>query len=75
MLKSIAAGGKAIYIVPLKALASEKYDRFLEFSKLDIKEGGVKVGIATGRLRREGRVPGPEGHHRGDLGKDGLAAA
>ncbi len=48
MLKSIAAGGKAIYIVPLKALASEKYDRFLEFSKLDIKKGGIKVGIATG---------------------------
>jgi len=48
MLKSIAAGGKAIYIVPLKALASEKCDRFLEFAKLGIKEGGVKVGIATG---------------------------
>ncbi|CAJ35982.1 ATP-dependent DNA helicase [Methanocella arvoryzae] len=48
MLKSIAEGGKAIYIVPLKALASEKYDRFLEFSKLPIKPDGVKVGIATG---------------------------
>ncbi|HMK47750.1 MAG TPA: ATP-dependent DNA helicase [Methanocella sp.] len=48
MLKSIAGGGKAIYIVPLKALAAEKYDRFQEFSKLPIKEDGVKVGIATG---------------------------
>lgn len=48
MLKSIAVGGKAIYIVPLRALASEKYERFLEFSKMDIKKGGVKVGIATG---------------------------
>src|SRR5512138_3163533 len=48
MLKSIAAGGKAIYIVPLKALASEKYDRFMEFSKLGIKPDGVKVGSATG---------------------------
>jgi helicase len=48
MLKSIAAGGKAIYIVPLKALAAEKYDRFSGFSQLAIKEGGVRVGIATG---------------------------
>lgn len=48
MLKSIARGGKAIYIVPLRALASEKYDRFMELSKLQIKEGGVRVGIATG---------------------------
>ncbi len=48
MLKSVSEGGKAIYIVPLKALASEKYDRFVEFSKLPIKEGGIKVGIATG---------------------------
>ena len=48
MLKSIAEGGKAIYIVPLRALASEKYERFLELSKLEIKKGGVKVGIATG---------------------------
>jgi helicase len=48
MLKSIAHGGKAIYIVPLRALASEKYDRFREFSDLNIKKGGIKVGIATG---------------------------
>ena len=48
MLKSIAEGGKAIYIVPLRALASEKYERFLELSKLEIKKGGIKVGIATG---------------------------
>ncbi len=33
MLKSIANGGKAIYIVPLKALASEKFERFQEFSE------------------------------------------
>ncbi|MCD1294509.1 extensin [Methanocella sp. CWC-04] len=48
MIRSVARGGKAIYIVPLKALASEKYDRFVEFSNLNIKEGGVRVGIATG---------------------------
>src|SRR5271157_6290101 len=48
MLKSIAAGGKALYIVPLKALASEKFERFKQFSGLNIKDGGVKVGISTG---------------------------
>ena len=31
MLKSICAGGKALYIVPLRALASEKFNRFREF--------------------------------------------
>ncbi|MBN1133373.1 MAG: ATP-dependent DNA helicase [Methanosarcinaceae archaeon] len=43
MLKSIENGGKALYIVPLRALASEKYERFKEFEPL-----GVKVGISTG---------------------------
>lgn len=48
MLTGIARGGKALYIVPLRALASEKYDRFREFSKIALKEGGIKVGISTG---------------------------
>lgn len=44
MLKSIiGAGGKALYIVPLRALASEKFRRFREFEEL-----GVRVGISTG---------------------------
>ncbi|MDI6903078.1 MAG: ATP-dependent DNA helicase [Methanocellales archaeon] len=43
MLKSVLSGGKALYIVPLRALASEKFDSFSEFEKL-----GVKVGISTG---------------------------
>ncbi|HTY91448.1 MAG TPA: ATP-dependent DNA helicase [Methanocella sp.] len=43
MLKSIAAGGKALYIVPLKALASEKFERFRQFESL-----GVRAGISTG---------------------------
>ncbi len=45
MLKSVLSeGGRCLYIVPLRALASEKYDEFRE------KYGplGVKVGIATG---------------------------
>lgn len=51
MLKSILNGGKALYIVPLRALASEKFKRFREFSKL-----GIRVGISTGDydLRDEG---------------------
>jgi helicase len=43
MLKSIANGGKALYIVPLRALASEKFERFGQFESL-----GVRVGISTG---------------------------
>jgi len=44
MHSHIAAGGKCLYIVPLKALASEKYDEF--------GNKGVRVGIATGDLDR-----------------------
>ena len=47
MLKSILAGGKALYIVPLRALASEKFRRFQEFSEL-----GIRVGISTGDYDR-----------------------
>ena len=43
MLKSIRKGGKALYIVPLRALASEKFRRFREFAEL-----GIRVGISTG---------------------------
>ena len=44
MHSHIAAGGKCLYIVPLKALASEKYDEF--------GNKGVRVGISTGDLDR-----------------------
>ncbi|MDO8725663.1 MAG: ATP-dependent DNA helicase [Candidatus Methanoperedens sp.] len=52
MLKSIMNEdhpGKALYIVPLRALASEKYDRFRTFEPI-IKSSGrsVSAGIATG---------------------------
>lgn len=45
MWSQIAKGGKCLYIVPLRALASEKYD---EFSK----KGVIRVGIATGDFDR-----------------------
>lgn len=38
-------GGKALYIVPLKALAREKYEELKLFEKL-----GLKIGISTGDL-------------------------
>ncbi len=42
-LKSVMAGGKALYIVPLRALAAEKYEDLKEFESL-----GVKIGISVG---------------------------
>ena len=43
ILKSVLEGGKALYIVPLRALASEKYDDLLAFEKL-----GIRVAISMG---------------------------
>lgn len=45
MIKTIREGGKALYIVPLRALASEKFERFRELAPF-----GIKVGISTGDL-------------------------
>ena len=44
MHHTITRGGKCLYIVPLKALASEKYEEF--------GNKGVRVGIATGDFDR-----------------------
>jgi len=43
ILASVLRGGKALYIVPLRALAAEKYDDLKEFERL-----GIKVGISVG---------------------------
>jgi helicase len=43
MLKAALQGLRSLYIVPLRALASEKYDSFKKFRTL-----GVSVGISTG---------------------------
>jgi len=43
--KLLKEGGKALYVVPLKALAREKYEELKLFEKL-----GLKVGISTGDL-------------------------
>ncbi|MCW4018586.1 MAG: DEAD/DEAH box helicase [Candidatus Bathyarchaeota archaeon] len=42
-------GGKAVYLAPLRALASEKYDDFQRYTKLKKTNGQpVNVGISTG---------------------------
>src|SRR3989442_5502007 len=43
ILASVLRGGKALYIVPLRALAAEKYDDLKQFEPL-----GLKVGISVG---------------------------
>ena len=43
MLKAVLKGGKALYIVPLKALASEKYEDLVKFESL-----GIRVGESSG---------------------------
>ncbi|MGB7544804.1 MAG: ATP-dependent DNA helicase [Methanothrix sp.] len=43
MLRAALAGLRSLYIVPLRALASEKYESFKKFRDL-----GVAVGISTG---------------------------
>jgi len=45
MLKSVLNGGKAMYIVPLRALASEKYEDLKIFEKI-----GVKIAVSYGDL-------------------------
>ena len=43
MLQAVLRGGKALYIVPLKALASEKYEDLSKFADM-----GIKVAESTG---------------------------
>lgn len=54
MLKSIVENnGKALYIVPLKALATEKYERFSLFKKLGPINGKeITTGISTGDFNK-----------------------
>jgi helicase len=50
MLATIARGGKALYIVPLRALASEKQREFERF-----EDHGLSVGVSTGNYESEER--------------------
>jgi len=49
IVEAALKGYKSIYIVPLKALAREKYEDLLAFEEL-----GIKVGISTGDLQSKG---------------------
>ncbi len=48
MLKAALSGGRSLYIVPLRALASEKQAAFSRFADL-----GVKVGLSSGDMERK----------------------
>src|SRR5216117_1611559 len=47
ILQSVLKGGKALYIVPLRALASEKHEDLKAFEPL-----GVRVGLTMGDYDR-----------------------
>jgi len=49
MVKSVINGGKAIYLVPLRALASEKFEEFKKWEDL-----GIRVGLSTGDFDSSG---------------------
>ncbi len=49
MLASVDRGGKALYIVPLRALASEKHEEFAEF-----EDYGLDIGVTTGNYESDG---------------------
>ena len=49
VLKKVMAGGRALYIVPLRALASEKAEDLKAFEPL-----GVRVGVSTGDYDSQG---------------------
>ena len=49
MAAAVEEGGKALYIVPLRALASEKHEEFAAFEQY-----GLDVGVTTGNYESEG---------------------
>ncbi len=49
MVKSVLNGGKAVYLVPLRALASEKFEDFAKWEGL-----GIRVGLSTGDFDSSG---------------------
>lgn len=60
MLTAALQGKRALYIVPLKALATEKYESFKKFEQL-----GFTVGISIGDLEKKNE----------NLGKHGIVIA
>ena len=50
MLSAVSRGGKALYIVPLRALASEKHREFEQFEQY-----GLRIGVSTGNYESDGQ--------------------
>ncbi|MCK5615941.1 DEAD/DEAH box helicase [Candidatus Pacearchaeota archaeon] len=44
----IEKGGKAVYLTPLKALASEKYSEFKKYDEIKKNGEKIRIGISTG---------------------------
>jgi helicase len=56
IVKAIERGLKAIYLTPLRALASEKYDDLKILERLDLGSGRkIKVAVATGDYDSSGK--------------------
>ena len=53
ILQAALENKKSLYIVPLRALATEKYEDLLPFQEI-----GIKVGISTGDLTEKGEYLG-----------------
>ncbi len=43
MVREVIEGGKCLYVVPLKAIANEKFKSFLKWEEI-----GIRIGISTG---------------------------
>lgn len=57
MAKAIARGKKAVYLTPLRALASEKYSELRALASVDLGTGRkTRVAVSTGDYDSEGRA-------------------
>jgi helicase len=54
ILKAVEKGGKAVYLTPLRALASEKYDDLKVLEKLDLGKK-IRVAVATSDYDSSGK--------------------
>lgn len=54
ILKAVEKGGKAVYLTPLRALASEKYDDLKVLEKLDLGRK-TRVAVATSDYDSSGK--------------------
>ena len=55
ILKAVEKGMKAVYLTPLRALASEKYDDLKVLEKLDLGDSRIRVEVATSDYDSSGK--------------------